>query len=127
MDRLRVPMKGKSTWLKEDDVNISSTTLTHRVARRFSMDVDEQVLAQIGARALESAVDALGRHVAYEHEGDIRQAVDKFLFDGTWVKPILEQEIRRAAREFVLALWSDEEKKDLRDWFDVFTAKCQGA
>jgi hypothetical protein len=95
------------------------------IGRRFSMIVSEEMLAQIGARGLEHAAERLGQEVAYRHQGDIQKAVDRYLFDGSWLRPIIEDELRRMAREFVLSLWSDDEKKNLRDWFDVFTAKCR--
>lgn len=119
---MRVPMQRKQTsWVSTEDAALNIEPPI--IGRRFSMDINEEVLLQIGTRALESAVDTLGRHIAYEHRGDIQAAIDRYLFDASWVKPIIEDEMRRAAREFVMALWSDEEKQNLRDWFDVFAGK----
>lgn len=123
----RVPMPAKrGGWVHDEDMAVSLKP-NFPVGQRFSMDINEAVLRQLGARALEHAAERLGQHVAHEHIGDIQQAVDRYLFDGSWVKPIIEEEIRRAAREFVLALWSDDEKKAMRDWFDLFTATIRGS
>lgn len=121
----RVAMPNRSGWIADEDVNVSSVK-TPRIGRRYSMDVDESVLAQIGARALEHAIQRLGEHVAYEHQHEIHSAVSTLVHDIAWAKPIIEQEMRRAVREMVLSLWSDDEKQNLRDWFDLFTAKVRG-
>jgi hypothetical protein len=68
----------------------------------------------------------MGRAVAYARQSEVLLAVDRLLMDHAWVQPIIEQELRRAVREFVLALWSDDEKKAMREWFDLFTMKCRG-
>jgi len=119
-------MPRKTGWIGEDDVHVSSTQ-TPMVGRRFSMDINEDLLAQVGARALEHAIEKLGQHVAYEHLGDIQRAVDACLMDKAWIQPILEDELRRCTRDFVLSLWSDDEKKAQREWFDVFTNKFKRA
>jgi len=90
------------------------------------MDIDEAVLAQIGARALEHMIQRLGEQVAYEHQHEIHTAVSTLVHDIAWAKPIIEQEMRRAVREMVFSLWSDDEKQHLREWFDVFTANVRG-
>lgn len=124
-NRERVPMPNRGGWIADDDVNVSSIK-TPPVGRRYSMDVSELVLAQVGARALEHAIQRLGEHVAYEHQDEIQRVVSAAVLDRAWALPIIEEEMRRAVREMVFSLWSDDEKKNLRDWFDVFTAKVRG-
>lgn len=117
---MRVPLVQRLQWIGDSDL-ISQQP---KMARRFYVDISEEALAQMGARVVEAAVDQLGRTVPHLYAHEIQAAVDKLLFDFDWLKPILENEVRRATRDFVLSLWSDDEKKALRDWFDVFTAKC---
>lgn len=122
---MRVAMPKRHTqWIAEgDDMRLSLTPPP--MGRRFSMDINETVLLQLGARALEAAVEQLGRHVAYEHQHEIHAVVAEVLLDRAWALPIIEEELREAARAMVLSLWSDDEKKNLRDWFDVFAGKLK--
>jgi len=115
--------RSQAGWIGEDDVSVSMEPPL--IGRRFSMDISEEVLAQIGARALEYAVEKLGQYVAHEHLPDIQHAVHSLLMDHSWIQPIIEDELRRSVREFVLSLWSDEEKRAQRDWFDLFTMKLR--
>ena len=121
----RVPMRSKRHWIGEDEVQVD-VTKGPRGGRRITMDVDETVLSQLGARVIEHAVETLGREFVYRHGPAIEAAVYSTLHDHRTLQPLIEQELRRAVREFILGLWSDEEKKNLRDWFDLFTQKCRG-
>jgi hypothetical protein len=118
----RVPLLRPMRWMEDD---AASVAIAPPIGRRFSMIIDEAALAQMGSRVVEAAIDQLGRTVPHVYASEIQTAVDRLLFDRAWLEPILENEIRRCAREFILSLWSDDEKKNLRDWFDVFTANIQ--
>ena len=106
MNEQRVLMwKSAGGWRGNDDVRVSSAPDGPLVGRRFAMDVSEAMLAQIGARGLEQAVDQLGRAIAYEHRDDIQRTVQSYLMDRAWAQPIIEEELRRAVREFVRELF----------------------
>lgn len=127
MTDIRYPMrrKLKPSFVSSEDVEVRFDP--PKVGRAAAtMIVSEEVLSQIGARAVEAAVDEMGKVAVYAHQGEIETAVRHVLHDHDWIKPIIENELRRATRDFVLSLWSDDEKKNLRDWFDIFTAKCLG-
>ena len=119
----RVPMRRRTNWIGEDDVSLKIEPPL--IGRRFTMDVSENVLAQFGAEAIKHCVERLGQEVAYRHQDEIHRMVAAAILDKAWALPIIEQELRRACREMVLSLWSDDEKKNLRDWFDLFTASLQ--
>jgi hypothetical protein len=127
-DMTRVPMRPKPTaWLTDDDVQVSMDRLRGpRIGRRLSMDIDEIALAQFSARAVEHATKVLAEHIAARMQPDIERAVYERLHDIKWMQQVVESEMRRTVRDFVMSLWSDDEKKNLRDWFDLFTAQCRG-
>lgn len=120
----RAPLLQRTVWLGDEDVNVS---ITSPLGRRISMTVSEAALAQFGAEVVKQAVKRMGAELPHLYAAEIQRAVDQLLFDKGWLVPIIENEVRRATRDFVLSLWNDEEKKNLRDWFDVFTAKCSDA
>jgi hypothetical protein len=121
----RVPMRPKSGgWINAEDIDLQIRSEPRVGVRSVSMVIDEAVLAQIGAKAFEAAVEQYGKHVAYEHMDRIQGLVVNLLLDKTWLMPIVENELRRATRDMVLSLWNNDEKKAMRDWFDVFTAAC---
>lgn len=98
--RQRVPMRpARSGWIRDADVSIS--TEPQAIGRRFNMDVNEVVLAQMGKHALEAAVEQLGQHVAYEHQHEIHTLVATALLDKAWALPIIEDEMRRCVRELL--------------------------
>ena len=111
-----------SGWIADGDVDVSLSERTPQYGRRLAMDINESVLVQIGSRALEEATKRLGAEAAYEHQHEISGLVATLLLDAEWIKPIIEQEVRQAARQMMLSLWSDEEKKAQREWFDLFHA-----
>lgn len=124
---MRIPMrpKDRTQWVADDDVMVRQRLDPPRVGRNVEVVVSEVILEQIGARALEHAVERAGHQFAYEHQHEIHEACSKLLLDAEWIKPILEDELRQAAREMVLSLWSGEEKAALRSWFDLLTAKAK--
>lgn len=121
----RVPMRRSRSPVWDDSDHVATQFEPPLTGRKFSMFVSEELLAQFGQRAMEEATKHLGQHIVYEHQGTIDAVVSRVLLDPEFMKPIIEQELRRAVRNMVLSLWNDEEKKNLRDWFDLFTAKCQ--
>ena len=96
-----------------------------RVGERFSVNVDidegcwrdELFAAEVLKEAIHYAITAILR----EKQPELQSLIMKWIMDASFVKSIVEQELRQAAREMVLSLWSDEEKKNLRDWFERFT------
>ena len=116
MSEIRVPFHQA-----DPDVKVSSAPF--REGRRYNMDVSNALLAQCGEIALREAAAQLGRAIAYEQQNRLHSlVVDTLVNDPAWVKSIIEQELRKAARAMVHSLWSDDEKKALRDWFDLFTS-----
>ena len=123
----RVTMKQPARFVDPSDVSVSpGLGPDYTVGRRFNFDIDEAVLAQIGSRAVEAMTDQMVREIAYRYRGDLESVVVTLLADLEWVKPILESELRAAARDLVKSLWSNEEKAALRSWFDVLTAAAKG-
>jgi len=119
----RVPMPpSKVQWGEDLDASVS---LRPRMGRRLSMDVSEEALAQIGARGLEHATKRLSQEIVHLHAADIQRTIDGLLMDRSWAEPIIEDELRRGVRAFISSLWSDEEKKAQRDWFDVFACELK--
>ena len=105
------------------DPDVKMSHASFREGRRYSMDVSNELLAQCGEMAIKEAASQLGRHIAYEEQSRLHSLVVNTLVENPeWVKAVIEQELRKAARAMVLSLWSDDEKKALRDWFDLFTA-----
>lgn len=121
--RVAMPRKTTTVWAEPEDLSFRMEG--PKYGQRFVMNVSEDLLAKVGERALLHATESLAQLAVYQHQRELQEAVDKLLFDSTWLKPIIEHELRRCVREFVLSLWSDEEKKNQRDWFDLFAEKLK--
>ena len=107
----RVPMKPKpASMIAEDDVAASVTTLSGRVGRRFSLDIDEEVLAKMGAMATEHIAGELGKQVAYRHQHLIEAAVSSYLTDRAWAEPIIRAAIRESVNRIVFDMLSSAEQ-----------------
>lgn len=123
---LRVPFPPKSSgWIGEEDVRAGRQLDPPRRGTRYHVDLSDDAIAQFGARVVESAIEQLGKSIPYNHQPEIQRAVDALLFDRAWLEPIIEAEVRQCVREFVMSLWSDDERKAQRDWFDLFAAKLK--
>jgi hypothetical protein len=91
----------QTRWIADDDVQIMSMP---PMGTRFFMDVNDEVLAKFGARALEHAIQRLGESIAYQHQPEIQTAVNAALYDHAWVRPIIEQEIRESVRDYIYGM-----------------------
>lgn len=100
---LRVPLSSPSpSWIAEDDVAASvARTPDVRYARRFSMDVAEEVLAKMGPAVVQHVAQQLGERVVWNHQAAIESAVFAYLTDRTWAEPIIRKAIEDSVRRFV--------------------------
>jgi hypothetical protein len=103
IEHTRYPMRHRKPLVALEDVDIRYEPLQigQVVAK---MILSEQVILdhrKIAARALEVAVDEMGKAAAYAHQGEIQRAVDDVLRDTAWIRPIIEQEIRRTVSAVV--------------------------
>lgn len=87
--------------ISASDVAAEAFRDTTRYARRFSLDIAEDALAQMGPMAVEHIAKQLAENVVHRHQGDIENAVHSYLTDRAWAEPIIRDAIYRAVREFV--------------------------
>lgn len=103
-DRMRVPLPrkpGEAFIITEDDIAASVTALDTRYARRFSMDVAEEVLAKMGADVIPHVAQCLGEQVVREHQQQITAVVDSYLMERKWAEPIIRKAIEDSVRRFI--------------------------
>lgn len=103
---VRVPMRRRAQWVGADDVNM--TTTPPLCGRRFTMDVSDVALSQMGARVIEHAIERLGQEVPYRYVVEIQQTVVRLLDDREWARPIIEEELRRGVRAYVKDLFEGD-------------------
>lgn len=100
-DNIRVPLPSRPSMLAEDDVAASITKMP-KFARRFSLDVAEDALAQMGREMLPHIALRIAERAVHhpEQQAKIVNAVATYLDDPSWVAPIIEDELRKTIRRF---------------------------
>jgi len=106
-DPIRVVLPAPpASFIADDDV-AASVTATPRYARRFSMDVAEEALAQMGPRAIGFVAQRLAENVVYRHQDAIERAVYSYLNNPAWAEPVIRDAIYRAVAQFARELFDD--------------------
>lgn len=103
-----VPMPSRPASFVADDVAASVTTDRTRYARRFSMDVAEDALRQMGPMALNHITKELAESVVRRHSADIERVVYSYINDRAWAEPIIRDAIYRAVAQFARELFAKE-------------------
>ena len=99
MNRPRVPMPSRASFLTDEDVAVSASNL--KVGVRYTMDFDEHAHSKLGKEAVVFAVERLAQEIAYDNTWAIRRTVESYLHDREWAEPIIRKALREAVREHV--------------------------
>lgn len=107
----RVPMSPNPAELvRSNDVELSATSVPGKVGKRFSMVVDELVLMKAPRAAVVHALERLGEQVACPMQREVEQRVGEILADRAWLRPIVEDEIRKTVRAHILSIFAPPEE-----------------
>lgn len=82
----------------------AAMTPTTRYARRFTMDVSEDALANMGRQAMPHIALQIAERAVHEHAPLIQNTVSDYLADRAWAAPIIEDELRKTVRRFAFDL-----------------------
>jgi hypothetical protein len=102
----RVPMPAGPASFVADDIAMHAAAMTGRLGRRFSMDVAEEALRDMGPMALTHVVKSLAEIVVQRHSHDIERVVHSYIDDRKWAEPIIRDAIYRAVQQFVRETFS---------------------
>lgn len=96
---LRVPMQERPLFIGNDDIAPHITRMP-KYARRFSMDVAEDALAQMGQQAIPIIAEKLAERIVHHHYADLDRVIGDFLADASVTRPIMREEFRKASKRF---------------------------
>ena len=96
----RTLMPSLSAMISPSDVSASIHDMP-RYAKRFSVDVAEEALANMVPQVIQHVAERLGERVVYEHQEAIHAAVHGYLFDRAWAEPLIREAIREAVRAVI--------------------------
>ena len=99
--RERVPLAAGVSALGTDDVAASINGPNMRYARRFSLDVAEEALRDLGRKAIPMVAGRLAEQIAHEHHAEIQHVVHSYILDRAWAEPLIREEIRRTVRAVI--------------------------
>ena len=101
MADIRVPLPSRAEWITADDMAVHATMDSTRYARRFSLDIAEDALREIGPATVRHIAQKLAESVVHRHQSEIENAVHSYLRDRAWAEPIIRKAIEDSVQRFV--------------------------
>lgn len=92
-------MQERPSFIGNDDI-AAHITRSPKYARRFSMDIAEDALAQMGQSAIPVVAEELAKRIVHERYAELDAAILAFLRDESITRPIMLEEFRKAAKHF---------------------------
>lgn len=106
----RVPMPSRRPAFIADDEIAATITKQPNYARRFSMDVSEEALAQMGQRVIPVVAEDIAKRAVWNHQADIERAVYSYINNPEWAEPIIRAAIFAAVLQFVRETFGPEKE-----------------
>ena len=99
-ERLRVPMKQEPAMFTKGDV--AAAIQKTKIGVRFSLDVTEEALANMGREVMPFVVQKLAEGTIHRERHVIQAAVHELLYTKReWLEKIVEDETRQMVRSFM--------------------------
>lgn len=121
-ERLRVPMRQTAKMFAPEDV-AACIERGPSFATRFSLDVAEEALAQMGREAMPFIVEKLAEGTIHREGHVIEAAVRDQLYNKReWLEKIIEDETRKVVQSFMrdtLAGWVERMESNALFWREL--------